>query len=165
MVEKNDMELQKRKQNRLSGYDYSRPGCYFVTICTKGRKECLGTVVGADVLIGPHVELTVSGTIVQEVLSAMPMVDKFAVMPNHIHVIFRLNEDSGAMRTSPPTQSVPMLVRYFKKEVARRCGETIWQRSYHDHVIRNEVDYLRIWQYIDTNPALWDEDCYYTREN
>ena len=58
-----------------------------------------------------------------------------------------------------------MRVRYFKKEVARRCGENIWQRSYHDHVIRNEADYLRVWQYIDTNPVLWDEDCYCTREN
>ena len=38
---------------------------------------------------------------------------------------------------------------------------TLWQRSYYDHVIRNEADYLRIWQYIDENPAKWTEDEYY----
>lgn len=41
------------------------------------------------------------------------------------------------------------------------CGKTVWQRGYHDHIIRNEADYLRIWDYIDTNPAKWREDCYY----
>ena len=41
------------------------------------------------------------------------------------------------------------------------CGKTVWQRGYHDHIIRSEADYLRIWDYIDTNPAKWREDCYY----
>ncbi len=40
-------------------------------------------------------------------------------------------------------------------------GKTVWQRGYHDHIIRSEADYLRIWDYIDTNPAKWREDCYY----
>ena len=40
-------------------------------------------------------------------------------------------------------------------------GWKLWQRSYFDHIIRNEEDYLRIWQYIDTNPAQWAEDEYY----
>ena len=43
-------------------------------------------------------------------------------------------------------------------------GANIFQRSYHDHVIRDEADYLRIWQYIDTNPAKWEEDCFYIAE-
>lgn len=41
------------------------------------------------------------------------------------------------------------------------CGFSIWQKSFHDHIIRGEADYLRIWHYIDTNPAKWREDCYY----
>ena len=45
--------LPKRKQNRLTGYDYSQPGCYFVTICSRDREHLFGCVVGADVLIGP----------------------------------------------------------------------------------------------------------------
>ena len=46
--------LPKRKQNRLTGYDYSQPGCYFVTICSRDREHLFGCVVGADVLIGPY---------------------------------------------------------------------------------------------------------------
>ena len=154
------MEFPKRKRNRLDGFDYSQPGCYFVTICTKGREETLGTVVGADVLIGPQIALTELGERVRSVLEDMPSVDKYVVMPNHIHMIVRLSDRDGAMRTSPPTR-LPAIVRYFKRKVTHMTGVNIWQRSYHDHIIRGEEDYLRIWEYIDTNPAKWREDCYY----
>ena len=156
------MELPKRKPNRLAGYDYDRPGGYFVTICIKGRENLLGEVVGADVLIGPQIELSPIGEIVYDVLAQMPTVGKFIVMPNHVHAIVHIPGEDGAMRTSPPTQSLEMVVRYFKRAVTKRCGRSIWQRSFHDHIIRDEEDYLRIWQYIDTNPAKWEEDCYYT---
>ncbi len=39
----------------------------------------------------------------------------------------------------------------------------IWQRSYHDHIIRNETDYRMIWEYIDTNPVKWALDRYFMR--
>ena len=76
----------------------------------------------------------------------------------------------GPMGTSAPTEgdrthgepSVPGLMRYLKRSVTHIVGQPVWQRSYHDHVIRNEADYLRIWSYIDTNPAKWREDCYFT---
>ncbi|MBQ3557366.1 MAG: transposase [Oscillospiraceae bacterium] len=155
------MDRPKRKPNRLSQYDYSQPGGYFITICTKGRKEVLGTVVGADVLIGPQVTLTELGEQVRRVLEDMPSVDKYVVMPNHIHMVVRLPDENGAMRTSPPTR-LPAVVRYFKRSITQVTGENVWQRGYHDHIIRNEEDYLRIWEYIDTNPAKWREDCYYT---
>ena len=45
----------------------------------------------------------------------------------------------------------------------RICGVPLWQRGYHDHVVRNEADYLRIWQYIDNNPSRWAEDRYFTQ--
>ena len=155
-----DTALPKRKPNRLAGYDYSQPGGYFVTICTKGREEILGTVVGADVLIGPQVALTQLGERVRSVLDNMPSVDKYVVMPNHIHMIVRLSDGDGAMRTSPPTR-LPAVVRHFKRSITQTAGVNVWQRGYHDHIIRDEADYLRIWEYIDTNPAKWQEDCYY----
>ena len=52
-------------------------------------------------------------------------------------------------------------VSLFKRICNRRCGENIWQRSYHDHILRSEADYLRVWEYMDTNPAKWREDCFY----
>ena len=105
-------------------------------------------------------ELSEIGQVVQDILLEMPTVEKFIVMPNHVHLLVQL-EGNGAMGTSPPT-SLPMVVRYFKRETMKRCGVRLWQRSYHDHVVRDEADRLRIWQYIDTNPAKWREDRYYT---
>ena len=154
--------LPKRKQNRLTGYDYSQPGCYFVTICSRDREHLFGCVVGADVLIGPHVQLSEIGAIVEQTISQIPSVDKYIVMPNHVHILLRLPvANNGPMGTSAPTQSVPWIVRYLKRTVTMACGKTVWQRGYHDHIIRSEADYLRIWDYIDTNPAKWREDCYY----
>lgn len=152
----------KRKPNRLAGYNYGQLGCYFVTICTRGKQHLLGRVVGADVLIGPHVQLSELGTIVDRLISHMPSAKKYIVMPNHVHILFQIStSENGPMGTSAPTQSIPWMVRYLKRTVAQAFGQNVWQRSYYDHIIRNDADYLRIWNYIDTNPAKWQEDCYY----
>lgn len=52
-------------------------------------------------------------------------------------------------------------MQQFKGAVTKRIGQTIWQKGFYDHIIRDEADYLRIWDYIDTNPAKWAEDEYY----
>ncbi|MBO5496625.1 MAG: hypothetical protein J5967_04410, partial [Oscillospiraceae bacterium] len=54
------------------------------------------------------------------------------------------------------------VISALKRLVNREAGTNIWQRSYYDHVIRGEADYREIWTYIDTNPARWAEDCYYS---
>ncbi len=155
-----DMEERRdRRPLRLKGYDYSNRGAYFLTICVKERRCVLGRVVGADVLIGPKVQLSSKGQVVRDILAQMPQVDKFVVMPNHIHMIVCL--ERGPMGTSAPTGGVPVLVRYFKRQVTLGLRESLWQRSYYDHIIRDENDYLRIWNYIDSNPAKWAEDQYY----
>lgn len=160
------MDRPTRKPNRLTGYDYSQPGCYFVTICTKGKRHILGRVVGGDVLIAPQMILSAMGQVVDDQLAKMPLVDQYVVMPNHVHVIFQIPAD-GPVGTPAPTQketstSLPQLVRYLKRRVTQQLGQSIWQRGYHDHIIRNDADYLRIWDYIHTNPAKWREDCYFT---
>ncbi len=161
-----------RKRLRLKDHDYSQPGWYFVTVCTANREYALGHPVGADVpigprpthpvrpdvLIGPQTELSEYGKIVERVSSQMPTVEKFAIMPDHVHIIFRIPEpQDGLMRTSAPTLSLPGLVRYWKRQITQQCGVNLWQRSYYDHVIRDEADYRRIWSYIETNPAKWKE--------
>lgn len=65
------------------------------------------------------------------------------------------------MSTSAPTTPVPALVRYLKRSVTISCGFSIWQTSYYDHIIRDETEYLRICEYIKTNPAKWQDDIYY----
>ena len=154
--------METRKKLRLAGYNYGQPGAYFVTICTKEKLHLLGTVVGADVLIGPQLQLSELGQQVYDVIADMPGVDTFVVMPNHVHMIVKIKvNEIGPMGTSAPTAALSDVVRWFKRSVTRICGENIWQRSYHDHIIRTEEEHLEIRNYIDTNPAKWTEDCYY----
>lgn len=152
---------------RLEGYDYGRSGYYFVTICTKNREHFFGMIVGGDVLIAPRIELSPIGKIVEDTIATIPTVDKYVIMPNHIHIVFRIPlQGDRPMGTSAPTKSIPMAVRFLKRDVTMACGFSVWQRGYHDHIIRNDDDYRRIWEYIDTNPAKWKSDCYYgEREN
>ena len=165
--------MPKRKRTRLEAFDYNTPGAYFITICTQDRKNLLGKVVGGGVLDAPKMQLSPMG---EEVLrqiqgadkSKRVRVDKFVIMPNHVHMILFVRD--GASRTPPPTErdcvmraneDIPRFVAGWKRLCHQVLGENIFQRSYHDHVIRGEKDYLEIWQYIDSNPAKWAEDCFY----
>ena len=168
------MDFPKRKQVRLAAYDYSAPGAYFVTVCTQDRRCILSHItVGADALGGPNLILTETGEIVEEVILSTEHidglhVDKYVIMPNHIHLILRIDgvfdkENGGPPRASAPTYAtIPSAIGVLKRLVHREAGQTVFQRSYHEHVIRGEADYREIWEYIDTNPAKWAEDRYYT---
>ena len=149
------MELAKRKPNRLTEYDYSASGAYFVTICTQDRNKILSSVVGDDAHIVPKPY----GMIAEEFIRNVPEIEKYVIMPDHIHMIIRL--DNGSMWASTPTSTKPQhnrvsnIVRSLKILVSKEIGEPIFQRSYYDHVIRNQQDYDEIWQYIENNPRKW----------
>ena len=161
------MDLPKRKTIRLPHYDYSSPGAYFVTVCTQDRRCMLSEItVGADAPGGPCVRLTATGKIVEKyILSTDRLsgvsVDKYIIMPNHIHLILRIGAEpqSGPPRASAPT--VSDAVGAMKRLVSKEVGANIWQRSFHEHVIRGAEDYQEIWDYIEKNPAKWAEDRYY----
>jgi len=150
-----------RKAARLKDYDYSAPGGYFITICTKERKQVFWRV-GASCA---RPALSEAGKAVSEELlrlsNAYPTVrlDKVAIMPNHVHMILVIGPGEGGRAQLAPT--VSRVVQQFKGAVTKRVGISLWQKGFYDHIIRNEADYLRIWEYIDANPAKWEEDCYY----
>ena len=60
-----------------------------------------------------------------------------------------------------PTKNIEAIIRSFKTMVTKETGHSIWQSSYHDHIIRDERDYQKIWEYIDTNVIKWEKDCFY----
>ena len=163
--------LPKRKPARLEKWDYSSAGAYFVTVCTRGKEMLLGAVVGGGVYDAPQIHLTAHGKVVQDVLRQireykMVKVEKAVIMPNHIHLLLFVRESgrSGSSQAPNPTNAaVPQFVSLLKRRCNRLCGENLWQRSYHDHIIRHEADDQRIWTYIDTNPAKWREDCFYSK--
>lgn len=162
------MELPRRKPNRLPNYDYSQAGYYFITLCTKDKQPLFWQPsVGADIIRPPQgIQLSSIGRVVDEAIRAIPAhypnvaLDKFVVMPNHIHLILALAEPDGRI-ISAPTKPLSTVIGSMKRAAAKRAGIPLWQKSFHDHVIRGEADYRRIWSYIDANPRKWREDCYY----
>ena len=97
--------LPKRKSLRLPNHDYAC-GWYFVTICTKDKRHSLGSVVGGDAHIAPHVELSNIGSVAEMYLKRIPGIDTYVVMPNHVHFIVSIATEGGPMWASAPTQTL-----------------------------------------------------------
>ena len=149
----------RRRSLRLPGYDYSQAGAYFITACTQNHVVLFGDV-GAGFKPAP----TEMGKIVQQTWDDLPThyrgvdLDAFIVMPNHVHGIIILADESARRH------AIPEIVRGFKTFSARRVNEcagksgVLWQRGYYEHVIRNEKALDRIRAYIANNPARWADD-------
>lgn len=225
-----DNDLPQRKPLRIKEYDYDSDGCYYLTICTAGRKPILSAVtmpstdcekphpavsptVGRDDLGAPYpgdsnhpgnekphtaaplavgrddlgapppaplleeplfgtatIRLTPLGQMVERYLLQISdhypgvTLNHYAIMPNHIHLLLTVTGQRRAESSRPTqreTQRIPRIVAALKRLTNQTAGRCLWQDSYYDHVVRSERDYLRIWEYIDTNPAHWAEDEYY----
>ena len=158
-------ELPKRKTNRLSNYDYSLDGAYFITICTKDRQELLWESVGANCVRQPNVHLSRTGKVVEyetkrlETIYDCVDVDCFVIMPNHVHMIIVI-ESNGRTQFAP---TVSRVVKQWKGVITKQIGFSPWQKSYHDHIIRNDNEYNRIAEYIEYNPARWSDDCFHPK--
>ena len=164
-------DLPVRKHPRLKGYDYNQNGAYFITFCVKDRHEILGNVVGRDAPGAPFVELSDSGKAVCEEIEKTQecyggvVIDKYVVMPNHVHIIVFVDRDNGAPGAARPTNAlIPTIVTIIKRKTNKAVGFAMWQDSYHDHIIHSEDEYQRIWQYIDENPMNWQKDRYFVEE-
>lgn len=166
------MNRSVRKKNRLQGYDYSKNGAYFITICAKDRAELFGKIiaVGGDVHIAPNLKLSQIGEVIRNAIDKLPsircdiVVDKYVIMPNHLHSIVIIKRGDvfnarGDVDIAP--YGVSDFIRTLKIITTKQIGFSPWQRSFHDHIIRNEDDYTRIAEYIENNPAKWAEDCFY----
>ena len=173
-------QLRSRKPNRLQNYDYSQNGAYFVTICAKDRLNLfaeipvVGAVVNRPSQINrppcttnhpPHVKLTEIGIIIENEIIAMQNIRKnvivphYVIMPNHIHMIIVINAEHGGRLTTAPT--VSEIIRLWKRAISIEIGCSVWQKSFHDRIIRNSGEYTKIAQYIENNPYLWTDDCFY----
>jgi REP element-mobilizing transposase RayT len=155
-------ESPTRKPNRLKNYDYSQSGYYFITICVEDRHELLWRpYVGARIA---RPTLSDIGEIVKNAIENIPhiyesvTVDKYVIMPNHIHLILIIEDDPGRAMRAPTISTV---INQMKGYVSKQIGYSIWQKLFYDHVIRNEAEHMYIWQYIDENPINWQDDCLY----
>ena len=143
----------KRKNPRLSGYDYSTQNYYFITICTH-EKSC---IFGTPNMLNLYGKYAYEG--MQQIPQHFPdvSVEKFVVMPNHIHAILFLHGKGSNLE-----RVIGSYKSYVSKKVHRHEPDRrVWQDSFHDHIIRNEKSYQNIWLYIEGNPANWEKDCFY----
>ena len=159
------IELRSRKPIRLENFDYSQNGAYFVTVCTKDRRKVLSNIVGEGF---PLPKLLPYGKIVDDVIKEIPQkyncveIDKYIIMPDHVHLLISITEIGGRGDPSPTIETV---MGWFKYKATKKInqatgnvGEKVFQRSFFDHIIRNENDYREIWEYIENNPANWKKD-------
>jgi putative transposase len=158
------MDLPQRKNIRLKEYDYSQNGAYFITICTLKKQKLLWkAIVGATSGRPP---LSSTGKVIDKEINKIPTIYqnveivKYVIMPNHIHLIISIQRNEDGRPEVAPT--ISRIVKYFKGSISKQIGFSIWQKLFHDHIIRNKAEYLKIWEYIDTNPLKWQEDCYYS---
>ncbi len=159
------MELKIRKKLRLENYDYSQNGAYFVTVCTQKRRNILSRInVGEGFHPLPVIELSEIGKEIENTIHFINknynnvFIDKYVIMPNHIHLIIFLGCENLGGHGNPPLQNV---VGQLKSFTTKKYGEVFWQRSFYEHIVRNEKEYNEIWEYIDTNPLKWVDDEYY----
>ena len=157
MVNKNhctDKErFPKRKSPRIPGYDYATPNYYFITICTQ-EKNCIFWSGGKLNTFGQ-----IAFDAAMQISAHFPgnRVDRFVVMPNHIHMI---------LVVEPGGTDATVVIGQYKSQVSKEIHKIdpkrkIWQTSFHDHGIRNYRQYQHIREYIDTNPMRWKEDCFF----
>ena len=163
------MERPKRKNPRLKDFDYSTPGAYFITICAKNMKHYLGAITVGRGLAPAENNLSVYGKIADEQMKLLETrfqcikIDKYVIMPNHIHAIISFDA-AGAS----PRPTISDVICAFKSITTVKCkksgfeGKQLFQTSFHDHIIRGERDYCKIWEYIDTNVIRWQNDCFYS---
>ena len=162
-----------RKKLRLQGFDYSSYASYFLTVCAYERKHLFGCVENGSMQLNSY------GNIVHHELEHLPdfydniHIHNFVVMPNHIHILLSIisNDllylEQGEI-PQPNKNNISQIIRCFKAGVTRTINKNIqnnqnnkiWQKSFHDRIVRNEHEFELFYNYIISNPTKWSDDCH-----
>ncbi len=160
------MSFYNRKRLRLKGYDYSNPGCYFITILTHNRQKLFWT----------NGKINELGAIVEQHINDIPShynlikVDNYIVMPDHIHLMITIGCDAlpdnqdvlldavmGKLKYPDVKNVVGSLKSFTSREIHKIYPDLkVWHKSYYDHIITDKNDYDETWDYIDANPIRWE---------
>ena len=165
-------DLPTRKNIRLKGYDYSKAGCYFVTICIKERHNIFWDAQTVGAACGRPSDdcrpvLSETGLLIDTELKRIANIygcvniDNYVIMPNLVHMIISLSVIQNADGRPRAAPTISRIINQFKGSISKQLGYSIWQKLFHDHIIRNDEVYQRIWSYIDENPMRWTEDKYF----
>ncbi|SOD21076.1 transposase [Nitrosomonas ureae] len=181
--------IHRRKSIRLQGYDYSQAGAYFITVCTHNRMPLFGEIVDGVMVLNTAGQIVEKCWYAIPEHFPQVTLDEFVIIPNHVHGIITIGTTIGANNVGvnnvgandylpQPSKKAPWplqhgtsrtigsMVRGFKIGITRwfRANTNIhavWQHNYYEHIIRNEDAYLKIAEYIQTNPQRWETDTYH----
>jgi REP element-mobilizing transposase RayT len=168
-------DVHHRTSIRLQGYDYSQSGGYFITICTKDRECLFGEIKNGIMMLNEHGLIAQEEWVKTGKMRRNIIMDEFVIMPNHIHGIIVINSSVGAYRNTPlqskfqsPSNNLEAIIRGYKSSVTTRINtnrqiqsQSIWQRNYYEHIVRNDEDLNRVREYIINNPQNWEKDDLY----
>lgn len=154
--------LPHRKSPRLKDYDYSQSGGYFITIVTNDRKHLFGEIQDNQMILSDAGKIAdMCWSSIVDHYTDMRLGD-FVVMPNHIHGILYLLGNDSSFKTI-----LGRVINAYKGAVTARirkleqAKQIVWQSRYYDHIIRDDIDELRIRTYIQNNVAKWADDSLY----
>ncbi len=168
-----------RKSIRLKGYDYSLPGAYFITLLTYQCIELFGHVESGEVILNQYGQVVFDTVEKLHELYPYMVINPFIIMPDHFHGVIRIIELSDeckggsrpALTEMLKIKPLGQLIGAFKTLSAKKInllrstpGSPVWHRNYYDHIIHNDDEFRKIWDYIDTNPQNWDHNRLHTLE-
>lgn len=172
-------ELPNRQSMRKKGWDYTAPGCYFVTCNTHANRPLFGTIVNGRMVLNETGRIAEEEWRKSAQIRAEIVLDEFVIMPNHVHGVVRIvGATVGATGRSPlksgdprvgtgdrrvaPTllpKSLGAFIAGYKGAVGKRINEmrqssgaVVWHRNYWDVIVRDEQALDRIREYIRSNP-------------
>ncbi len=170
-------EIHHRRSIRLKGYDYSQSGTYFITLCSHNREYLFGELVNDEMALNKLGIIARDEWIKSFQIRPEIIMDKYIVMPNHLHSIVVIRDAGDRNRdklnkgnprvapTGPKNKSIGALVAGFKSVATKKIndmrgtpGAPVWQRNYHEHIIRNEESLEKIREYVINNPRNWKKD-------
>ena len=178
-------EVHHRHSIWLKGYDYSKNGAYFVTVCTNDREHILGKIIEGKMIENYAGEMVRKWYLKIKEKFDDYLCDEFIIMPNHVHGIIikgpvgadpcvcpdstrNYSEMGGHM--GPPLHQIiqwfkTMTTNEYLKEIDNSNWESfngkLWQRNYYDHILRNDQELTTYRKYIQDNPSKWKEDEYF----
>jgi len=187
-----DTEKYKNKYRipsaRLQGWNYSANAEYFITICTANRECLFGYFENCEMFLSDFGKIVDTEWNKSFEIRKELYCEAFMIMPNHIHAILRIDNDSATVKTHDvethgraslrdteqnhgiayrPPKSISSFVAGFKSAVTKQINEmrntpqqSVWQTRFHDHIIRDNSSFYNIANYIANNPFVWDEDIY-----
>ncbi len=163
----------RAESHRLSNWDYSQNGIYFITFCVENNENLFGEIIDNEMILNDLGEIIKKEIIKSEEIRSSWIFHSWVIMPNHLHFLIEIeainnsieNNDSRESNVKRKPNSISSFVAIFKSVTTKQINmvqntenEKIWQNNYHDHIVKDFAYFNTINNYIINNPLNWQDD-------